>query len=466
MFAFIFSAGCFAQTAPQRSPLDPAYWGVVYDVPATKNVSVKKDVIYMRSGERDLAIDIYMPPGAKVSDKLPAVVFLNAIGDIPGSEVKEWGIYSSFPRLVAAHGLVGISMNADGERIQETLKGIFDFIERDGAKYGIDATRLGVYAASANTTRSIPFLMSDAAPKGIRAAALYYGATPTAETRIRRDLPVLFILAEGDAAGNFGRQAAGLWQRVAQEKAPWTLIFAAGLPHAFDAFTDNDDARRVIRQSIDFWKTHLDPVPQPEWKPSDARALVEATYWNNPQLIEERVTKYLAANPSDAQAYVYLGRALQNRQKPAEAAAAFEKALKLEPGNFRALAGIGQARLAERRYEDAFSYLSKAIDAGFKSPQTYSQLALAQTNLGRFDEAAASYEKARVTGLSNGVAFYNTACVYSLAKRPDKAFEFLNKAIDAGFTDRGTFENDTDLAPIRSDARFAGVLARLPKSAN
>ena len=26
---------------------------------------------------------------------------------------------------------------------------------------------------------------------------------------------------------------------------------------------DNDDARRVIQQTIAFWKTHLEPVPQP-----------------------------------------------------------------------------------------------------------------------------------------------------------------------------------------------------------
>lgn len=84
----------------------------------------------MKSGERNLAIDVYTPPNAKANEKLPAVIFLNAIGDNPGSEVKEWEIYKSFPRLIAAHGMIGISMNADGNNIQETLKGLFDFLEK------------------------------------------------------------------------------------------------------------------------------------------------------------------------------------------------------------------------------------------------------------------------------------------------------------------------------------------------
>ncbi|MDI1243408.1 MAG: hypothetical protein PSX80_15960, partial [bacterium] len=121
---------------------------------------------------------------------------LNAIGDSAAvGKVKEWGIYSSWPRLIAAHGMIGISMDADGTRIQESLKGIFAFLEREGASHGVDASRLGVYAASANTTQSIVYLMGDGAAKGIKAAGLYSGATPTAETQRFRTSPALELCA-------------------------------------------------------------------------------------------------------------------------------------------------------------------------------------------------------------------------------------------------------------------------------
>ncbi|MBC7901094.1 MAG: hypothetical protein H7070_13705, partial [Saprospiraceae bacterium] len=48
-FCMISFTSVIAAQAPfqaQRSPQDPTRWGVVYDVAATKNVSVKTDVPY------------------------------------------------------------------------------------------------------------------------------------------------------------------------------------------------------------------------------------------------------------------------------------------------------------------------------------------------------------------------------------------------------------------------------------
>lgn len=467
IFAFIFSINTFSQTNQQRSPLDATNWGVVYDIPATKNVRVKTDVPY--SG--NLTIDVYSPPNTKPNDKFPAVIFLNAIGDQPNNKVKNWEIYKSFPRLVAAHGMIGISMDADGTRIQECLRELFDFLGKDGAKHGIDSSRLGVYAASANTTQSIVYLMSDSASKGIKAAALFYGATPTAETRIRKDLPVLYILAEGDAAGFFGQQSTNLWQRVMEAKAPWTLLFASNLPHAFDAFTDTDESRRVVQQAIAFWKSNLEVVPQPPWEFSKAREIVSTIYWNNAPKAVELLGKYIAENPNDGAAYNQLGRMLAQLQRFDEASTAYEKALSLGINHGGIYNGLAQTRMAQKRYEDAAGYFAKAIELGARSSFTYGQLAFAQLNLNRNEDALKTYEKAFEAGIppganTRGLAYYNMACAYARLKQNDKAFEMLNKTIDEGFTNRQTFETDTDLAPLRTDARFQTLLTRLPKPAN
>ena len=462
-----FSSVLCAQNNQSRSPLDPTNWGVVYDVPATKNVKVKTDVPY--SG--NLSIDVYAPPDAKAGDKFPAVIFLNAIGDAPGNKVKSWEIYKSFPRLMAAHGIIGISMDMDGAKIQENLRALFDFLEKDGAKHGIDASRLGVYAASANTTQSLVYLMSDAASKNIRAAALFYGATPAPNTRIRKDLPVLFILAEGDAQGFFGQQSANLWQRVMEAKAPWTLVYASNLPHAFDAFTDRDESRRVIQQAIAFWKSNLEPVPQPAWKPSPSREIVSTLYWNDAPKAVELLTKYIAENPNDGVAHMQMGRMLVILQRYDEAGAAYEKALALGINHGGLYNGLGQTRMAQKRWEDAANYLSKAVEAGARSSFTYGQLAFAQMHLNRNEDALKSYEKAFEAGIppganTRGTAYYNMACAYARLKQTDKAFEMLGRAVDEGFANRRTFETDTDLAPLRTDARFQELLKRLPPASS
>ena len=457
--------------AAQTSELSPTKWGVVLDSPAMKNVSVIKDVTYMKDDRLALGIDIYRPAGAKANDKMPAVIFLNAIGDRPDDKVKNWGIYSSWPRLIAANGMVGISMDADANRIQESLAGLFQFLDKDGAKHGIDAGKLGVYAASANTTQSIAYLMSDRAAKGIRAAALYYGAAPAPGTPIRKDLPVFYILAESDLPGLFGQQSENLWQRVKEAKAPWTLMFASNTIHAFDAFQDDDDSRRIVMQTIAFWKTHLEPVPQPSWERSPAREIVASTYGNDAQKTADLLEKYIADHPQDGQAYAMRARALASLNRIDEAAAAFERAMALAPGNMFAVGGLGQLRFRQRRYAEAESLLAKAVAMGFRNSMIYGQLAYSQLAANKNAEALQSYESAFRMGIppganTRGLAYFNMAAAHTRLKNNDKAFELLNKAVDEGFTSRTTYETDTDLAPLRDDARFATLLGRLPRAAN
>ena len=445
----------------QRAPLDATSWGVVYDTPATKHVKVRNEVPYLGS----LAIDIYSPPDLKAGEKRPAVVFINAIGDRGDNKVKSWAIYQSWPRLVAAHGMIGVSMDADGARIQESLRGVFDFLTKQGAQHGVDGERLGLYAASANVRGTYEYLIGDNAAPGIRAAALYYGGVPTG--RMRADLPVLFIVAQGDAPG-MGEPLGGLWRRVVEAKAPWSLLFASNLPHGFDAFSDNDDSRRIIQQSLAFWKSNLEPVPQPPWQPSPARDIVATIYGNEPQRTAEMLANWIKENPNDSAAQIQYGRVLLQLRRFDEATAAYEKAQALganDPGIF---SGLGQIKYGQRQYEQAIPLLTRAIEAGMRNSFLYGQLASAQLHAGRNEEAIKSYEKAFAAGIppganTRGVAYFKLACGYTRLGQKDKAFQALTSAVAEGFTDRNAYETDEDLAPLRAEPRFQELLGRLPK---
>lgn len=461
-FSFLFiTATAWAQTPAPRSPLDVTNWGVVYDVPATKQVKVHQDIPYLNK----LAVDIYTPPNLKPGETRPAVVFLNAIGDPPNNKVKSWAIYQSWPRLVAAHGLVGISMDADGDGVQESLRGVFDFLAKQGAQYGVDGTRLGVYAASANVRGAYEYLIGEHAAPGIRAAALYYGGVPTG--RMRTDLPVQFIVAQSDAPGQ-GAALGALWQRVIEAKAPWSLLFAARLPHAFDAVTDNDDARRVIQQSLAFWKSHLETVPQPPRQPSAARAVVAATYDNNPQRAAELLAAWIKDNPNDVTAHMQHARMLVQLRRFDEATAAYEKALSLGSDNPGIFAGLGQIKFGQQQYEQAIPLLSRAIDAGMRNSLMYGRLAVAQLHAGRNEEAVKTYLKAFEAGIppganTRGTAWYNLACGYAKLGQKDKALEALTNAVTEGLTDRHTYETDEDLKSLHAEPRFQELLGRMPK---
>ena len=98
-------------------------------------VKVARDVTYLRDDRDTLTLDVFLPPNHKPGATHPTVVFLNAIGDADGQpKLKRWGIYQSWPRLVATYGMTGISMDADRERPLESMKSVFAFLEREGAR--------------------------------------------------------------------------------------------------------------------------------------------------------------------------------------------------------------------------------------------------------------------------------------------------------------------------------------------
>lgn len=462
-----FSVSAQSSTGVNKpvSPLNPTQWGVVYDLPAMKEIKLQSGVIYQSDSRGTLKMDIYSPPKMKSGTHLPAVVFLNTLGDEPNSKPKDWEIYKTWARLAAANNLIGITMEADSTRIQENLSALFDTLEKNDANYGVDSSKIGIYAASANVSGAVEYLMSDQAASGIRAAVLYYGSPPEGE--IRGDLPVLFVVAESDAQ-RLGAPLAALWQKVIERRAPWTLAFAKNLPHAFDAFSDTDAARRVIQQTIGFWKSHLEAVPQPTWKPSKARAVIASTYSNNAQKILDEVEPYILENPKDAVAYELKGDALVQLKRFEEAGAAYEKGISLGAENANVFAGLARIRLSQKRWNEAAAYLQKAIDGGMKNSLMYGQLGFVQLVRGENEDALKNYEKAFAAGIppgasTRGTAFYNMAIAFVRLKQNDKAFEMLDNAAAEGLKDRTTFENDSDFAPLREDKRFQNFLERISK---
>src|SRR5688572_5000659 len=109
LLSLLIATTIMAQQPPGL--IDPLSFGVVLDHPSVKNVVKKADITYLKDSKGTLRIDVYAPPGLKEGEKRPAVIFLNAVGDRPGARpLKSWGIYSSWPALIAANGYIGISM--------------------------------------------------------------------------------------------------------------------------------------------------------------------------------------------------------------------------------------------------------------------------------------------------------------------------------------------------------------------
>jgi tetratricopeptide (TPR) repeat protein len=116
-----------------------------------------------------------------------------------------------------------------------------------------------------------------------------------------------------------------------------------------------------------------------------------------------------------------------SKQRWAPAIALYESFLKREPNNGRAWFNLGYALHFSREHSRAAAAFKRAAELGFNKPNST----------------------------------YNIACAYAMLNQTDLAFEWLDRAVKAGFDSNGVGW-DHDLDNLRSDARFK----RFVESAN
>src|SRR5262249_23139414 len=115
-----------------------------------------------------------------------------------------------------------------------------------------------------------------------------------------------------------------------------------------------------------------------------------------------------------------------------------------------------QARLAAVEYrlgklEVADAAAARAAGLGLRDARELEGLAVAQINAKRYREGAKMFELAAANAPARGgVDHYNAACAHALGGQRDQAFAALDRAIAAGFRDRATLENDTDLVSLHA----------------
>ena len=106
--------------------------------------------------------------------------------------------------------------------------------------------------------------------------------------------------------------------------------------------------------------------------------------------------------PGLAAAHDLLGRALYSYERHAEAIAAMNKAVSLDPLSMFIRTGAGDAYYFAREYEKSVVHYRMSLELDPRFDGAHTDLARSLEALGRFDEARAEYEEGR--RLSGGVA--------------------------------------------------------------
>lgn len=222
----------------------------------------------------------------------------------------------------------------------------------------------------------------------------------------------------------------------------------------------------------------------------------------NLEKAEVAAAKAIELDPKLAEAHASLGTALSLRGRHSEAEDAFRTAIRLNSDLFEAHYFYARDSFAQGKLEQAIREYEEAVRSrpgDYQAPLLVGQI---YDDLGRSEEAAASrrrgvaiaeehlnlnpddvralymganglvalgeHEKGldwarRALALEpdDSMVIYNVACIYSLAGRAAEALDCIERAVDAGLTQRGWLEHDSNLDLIRKEPRFQVLLKRL-----
>ncbi len=124
-----------------------------------------------------------------------------------------------------------------------------------------------------------------------------------------------------------------------------------------------------------------------------------------------------------------LGATYDQLKKPQDAAAAYRRALDLEPGNLDTERGLANALLADEKLDEALKIFNQIVAAEPQDAQSQIHISEIERRQGHYDQALATLEKAKPLAQDSLELSYNEALIYDSLGRYDDAIGVLTKLV-------------------------------------
>jgi acetyl esterase/lipase len=258
---------------------------VVYQLPDMDKVRVISNLRYSEVDNPYLLMDVYLPPGLMARERRPVVVFIHG-GAGPEYKPKDWGMFQSWGRLVAAAGMVAVMFTHRFSpppqlllvEAASDLNTAIKYIRSNAELFHADGDRISVCAWSSGGELLSPLLIErpafvrclvafyalldvqQYAPPG-DAATLQYLKAFSAIASLPEDastlMPMLVVRAGRDEIPTLNDAMDRFVARALTINAPITVINHPAGGHGFDNQNNDERSREIIRSSIEFMRTHL-----------------------------------------------------------------------------------------------------------------------------------------------------------------------------------------------------------------
>ncbi|TLY18323.1 MAG: tetratricopeptide repeat protein [Nitrospirae bacterium] len=107
----------------------------------------------------------------------------------------------------------------------------------------------------------------------------------------------------------------------------------------------------------------------------------------------------------------------------------FERALKAKPGDLNASDYLGQTLLRLKKYETAETIFQQLVDANPQSGRALLGLGIAQSNLGKYNDALTSLSAAEKASPHDPLVYYYQGLVYHQLRAFDQSPALFSRAM-------------------------------------
>ena len=276
-----FSLKTSAQQNAQSKPREKG--AVVFDIPGTDNVIVKKDIKYQTVAGSALNMDIYYPPNFDFKSKIPAVIIVLGYTDMAGqrllgSKFKNYITFISWCKIIAASGMAAIVYESVNPG--QDILALSNYLKSNESELGIDINKIGAFTLSAHSPTTINEVLTGP-DNTFKCAVVYYGffltndfinlpdidaisqnmgfSTPRLPDPAswKKDVPIMIVRAGLDNVPFINQSLADFYEKALSQNLPITLVNYSNGTHGFETSMDNDLTRQIIKNTIDFWKFNL-----------------------------------------------------------------------------------------------------------------------------------------------------------------------------------------------------------------
>ncbi|MGA2041654.1 MAG: tetratricopeptide repeat protein [Bryobacteraceae bacterium] len=200
----------------------------------------------------------------------------------------------------------------------------------------------------------------------------------------------------------------------------------------------------------------------------------------------EAIEAYGTGSPGNAVVQNKLGIAYQQTLQLDNARKSYERAIKLKPDYMEALNNLGTVYYARKNYRRAINWYNRALKTApgeVRSATVYENLGRAWFNRKDYARASECMQTAlqldpevfehhgsvgqilEETSIEERARYhFYQAKVYAKSGRNDLALQYLRKALEEGFKQKKSIEEEPDFATLKDLPEFKELMARVPRS--